>query len=90
MSKWTSTKHERERFVLGAEDGIYVSTESSGFERVVEFEKVTQIDVIEKFGLVIALGGKTRQIRIWPKSLCIGIPNKFKLVNLYDLSSVTG
>ena len=43
-------------YLLGAEDGIYVS-KKGGFEKLMEFEMVTQMDLIANPPLFIAVGG---------------------------------
>lgn len=68
--KWT-TRSGLEKYILGAEDGIYVSKRGN-FEKLLEFEQVVQMDLISDPPLFVALGGKTKHVRIWPLHILEG------------------
>jgi len=70
--RWISPSG-KERYVLGAEDGIYVG-KRGGLEKTLDFELVTQIEFIENPPLFLAVGGKIKHVKVWPSSVLDGGP----------------
>jgi len=62
-----TSKGGEERFIVGTEEGLFISGDQGVFSKISSIEMVTKIDIVHKYKFMFTLAGKSPIIQVWPE-----------------------